>query len=665
MHYRWLMAAALALYCLAGALLIAQNPGLQYDEALLVAGGVALRHPSPVQALQATPDTWICRHSLCFPLMAEGAYIGAIKEILSVPAFVLAGPRPWVVRAVSMALTLLGLWGIMSATKALAGPAIAGCLGLILAVNPSFINMTVFDNGAVAATICALGLLALAACRYSARPTVAAMFWIGAAAGFAMWTRANLIWTLAAIALSLAVVLRRGIIVPLSHAAALIAGVLAGGLPLWIYQIVSRGGTFAAMGLAGQATGNWAELLHIRLIMLSEVLLLDAEHTVMWGTSVVPAWLRWTSLALITAAAIACLAIGRRFARITALSFLLLIAFLFASRLQIAEHHLISVVPFAAAVSVLAAAALVQRFPQLRLALVLMTTLYAGFCVYWLAREVQGLRETGGLLVWSDAISELAGISEAKAAGRVVKAVDWGFSDNLYVLSDGRLMARDAFNLEHPSISLAGRPWPQEIQEGGLFLISGSENRQFSAPVDEFLKALRETQPVFAEQTIATRQGTTYARLIDIQRDTLGQGKPASFSETFDVNLANPSSDSQLTGLYPADGQPWRWSGPRFSVNLNRGSIGAPWLDVQLFVPEASIEKLSRITLTGRVGSHQLPHETFTRAGEFTYSRPIDAAWFTNGSATVEFELDKWLPASPADSRELGLVVRSIRLHAR
>src|SRR6188474_2079468 len=82
----WAVWGALALYILWACLLILQNPGFQYDEALLVLGAVHLRHSPGELTLPHDPNTWICPSGFCLPLMTV-RYVGAIKEYLCLPLF--------------------------------------------------------------------------------------------------------------------------------------------------------------------------------------------------------------------------------------------------------------------------------------------------------------------------------------------------------------------------------------------------------------------------------------------------------------------------------------------------------------------------------------------------------------------------------------------------
>ena len=52
-----------------------------------------------------------------------------------------------------------------------------------------------------------------------------------------------------------------------------------------------------------------------------------------------------------------------------------------------------------------------------------------------------------------------------------------------------------------------------------------------------------------------------------------------------------------------------------------------------------------------------LPPETYTTAGDYFYVREIPASLLTGDSLRVDFQLDKAMPPSSADIRELGIIV--------
>ncbi|HUI79888.1 MAG TPA: hypothetical protein VLY24_18305 [Bryobacteraceae bacterium] len=135
------------------------------------------------------------------------------------------------------------------------------------------------------------------------------------------------------------------------------------------------------------------------------------------------------------------------------------------------------------------------------------------------------------------------------------------------------------------------------------------------------------------------------------------------------VHTGDPKSESQLlSGFYGIEQNAWRWTAQQFSVAL-RPPAGAAQkgatLNVQLAVPDVTINQLKTVTLSAGTGSVALAPETYTQSGSFTYTRDVPASQLTGDSVRLDFHLDKALPPSASDKRELGLIVSSIALDAK
>src|SRR5579864_30982 len=491
----WIARGALIVYCLLAGVLILQKPGLYYDEALMAVGSVHMRHSTAELTVPHDPDTWLCLRGHCFPLMTM-RYIGAVKEYVYLPAFDIFGTHAEVIRVGSVLFSLLGLWGIGRLLgQQVSRPAGAFTI-LAIAINPAFVSTTVFDNGSVVVMMAALGLVCVGISKYVRNPSAASAFLIGAAMGLGVWSRANFIWLMISIVGAAVVVLRRKLLGPAGHWLAWIGGGLLGGLPFLVYQIYSSGGTWVATNMF-IAREPWADRLRTRLVLLSETLLTDREHRAMWDGPAMPAWQRWMFPAVVVLGLIVCLAMSRRWGKVqslwaqgVALTFLFLALFHFFSKTQIAEHHLIILVPLAAMVVVLACSILQARFRWGLVVSAVVAVVYLGSVVYWQFGTIRGLHRTRGVGPWSDAIYRLARELPQKYPTQEIKILDWGLESNLYVLTDARLHTREIYSDE------AHGPWPGEIRRGGVFLLNGPDNRQFPAACEAFLKALAETRPV-------------------------------------------------------------------------------------------------------------------------------------------------------------------------
>jgi hypothetical protein len=130
------------------------------------------------------------------------------------------------------------------------------------------------------------------------------------------------------------------------------------------------------------------------------------------------------------------------------------------------------------------------------------------------------------------------------------------------------------------------------------------------------------------------------------------------------VKAADQGTASQLLkGFYEIEHDAWRWTAGKFSVRLRtprRASTKGTTLRLNFSLPEAVIAKLQSVSLDATVNGTALGHETYKQAGAFTYSRDVPAPVLTQELAQVDFSLDKVLPATPGDKRELGIIVTSV-----
>lgn len=130
------------------------------------------------------------------------------------------------------------------------------------------------------------------------------------------------------------------------------------------------------------------------------------------------------------------------------------------------------------------------------------------------------------------------------------------------------------------------------------------------------------------------------------------------------VHVADPRTASQLVGgFYAVEANAWRWTAGKFSVVLrlprNASSKGAI-LQLKLTIPDAVLAHEKAVTLSGSVNGVPLKPETYTHPGQYTYLRDIAAAQLEGDSAGVDFSVDKTIPPSAADKRELGLIVAEV-----
>jgi hypothetical protein len=682
-YLRWGIPCALVIYCLLAVLAIRQRPGLNHDEAQLVLGSVQMRISSDELSLPYDPDIWIHLFGQNIQLMTM-RYIGAVKDYLCLPLFEIFRHHTSVIRVVSMLLAALGIWGLVKLVNDHASPPAAALAAAIISINPAYLYSTTFDNNAAATFAAAMGLLCLAISHYLRVRTAAAAFWIGAAIGFGIWARANFLWLAAALILAALIVLGKRLLVPASHWVRWALGGIVGGFPFLLYQVLSKGGSWQALGMF-YTPGTLKERVSTRLAMFTETMLSDREHRAMWDSLSMPAWQRWLFPSIALACCLACLIArtGRSrphaiITRILALAFLLYGAMLLVTRAPVSEHHLIALMPLAAAVTALVMTAAcgsgtpipgsdrngaVGRSRTIILITVVLAIVYTGSAMYWQFAAIQGLRRTGGIGQWSDGINPLALYLEEKHSAKPIKILDWGLQTSLFVITDGKVHTREIFGDATAQQSGLRRSWLEEIRDGGIFVLNGPYNRMIPAASLAFLKALAAARPVTRRRIFEQRNHVPYAEVIEIEPDSIGKGTPSADEIPSSLSTGDAGSVKQLEGFYDIENG-WRWTKRQFSITLGSGAANDR-LVVQLYIPDSIIQELGAITLTAKLGDHTLAPETYQKPGQYTFARDLEARWLQPGANRIDFSLDKFLAPTPADNRELGIVVLSAALEAK
>jgi len=123
-----------------------------------------------------------------------------------------------------------------------------------------------------------------------------------------------------------------------------------------------------------------------------------------------------------------------------------------------------------------------------------------------------------------------------------------------------------------------------------------------------------------------------------------------------------------VSGFYDVESGAWRWTAPKFSVSLQPPAASATRgarLVLKLVIPETLIQKLNTIMLSAKVGDTSLPPRTFNKSGEYTYTQDVPSTALQANSVLVNFWLDKSMPPTASDRRELGIVVQQVGLEPK
>ncbi len=135
------------------------------------------------------------------------------------------------------------------------------------------------------------------------------------------------------------------------------------------------------------------------------------------------------------------------------------------------------------------------------------------------------------------------------------------------------------------------------------------------------------------------------------------------------LHTADPRAEVQLVrGFHAVEAGAWRWTEKNFAVSLHppagAQSKGAN-LMVKLALPEVLLQKVGPVTVNVKVGGQPLQPETFDSPGDKTYSRAVPASVLGADMVPVEFSLDKAIPPTGQDIRELGVIVSLIGFEAK
>ena len=135
------------------------------------------------------------------------------------------------------------------------------------------------------------------------------------------------------------------------------------------------------------------------------------------------------------------------------------------------------------------------------------------------------------------------------------------------------------------------------------------------------------------------------------------------------VNMADPSTATQLvSGFHAVENGGWRWTMKKFSVVLKTpqgAETNGGMLRFKTFISDDQINRLGPLTVSADVDGHQLDPQTFSKPGEYVYSRAVPAEALKAPSVKVSFSLDKAREPDNVDGRQLGVVALLIGLQPR
>jgi hypothetical protein len=509
--------AAVAVYLMCAWIHGLLAPGLQYDEAIFAHGAVHMLHGEGTPPFANHAGSWMSVAGRPVQLMVM-PYAGSAKSYILMPFFAVAGPSIGAIRTVSLLLGAIGIAGIVLFVSGVWGKFVGLGAGLVLAVHPGYVAWTAFDNTGFALWVAALAGVLLALRHFVDVPSGATATMVGVALGFAIWSRANFVWPIAGACIAAVVVSRGDALRRWRYAPFILAGGVAGGFPLLLYLIRSRFGTFQMMADHSINKPLWS-LLPVRLKMAWQSLFYDPHRRIIWGgESAVPEWETNFVLAIIAASLVLTIYGGRndgiraRWARAAGITLIATVPITLTARLWLAPYHFITYLPIAVIVAV-AAASSVSHIRVARAGVAICLVVFIFSAMRWNVLAGQRLRQTGGKAFWSNSIVDLNRYLLDSHAHQTVNALDWGFGNGLYVLSNGRLITRELFWGFSELTATDGSPWRDWVRPGEMYV-------HFTAPVPHpdagkrgFFNALKQSGIPAVQKEFVQADGEPFATI--------------------------------------------------------------------------------------------------------------------------------------------------------
>lgn len=86
---------------------------------------------------------------------------------------------------------------------------------------------------------------------------------------------------------------------------------------------------------------------------------------------------------------------------------------------------------------------------------------------------------------------------------------------------------------------------------------------------------------------------------------------------------------------------------------------------MKIMIPDSEIQKLSSVQLSASIQGDPLAAETYSKAGQYTYTRDVPADKLRGHLVRIDFSVDHTLPPSASEQRELGIIVSEVGLVAK
>jgi len=163
----------------------------------------------------------------------------------------------------------------------------------------------------------------------------------------------------------------------------------------------------------------------------------------------------------------------------------------------------------------------------------------------------------------------------------------------------------------------------------------------------------------------------TFATACKSQRDLTGytEEETSAPRPAAAIQVADPRAAPQLvSGWWDVEDHAWRWTTRKFAVVL-RTPIGAArrgaTLRFRFTLPDVVFSRFKEIKLAASMQGKPLAPETYLQPGTALYTRDITADLVSTPSVRIDFELDHSFTPGNGDSRDLGVIARSMGLESK
>jgi hypothetical protein len=443
-RFPFIVALPLGLYLLF-ALTLISRPGLEYDEVLFANAAMG--------DLDGSFVAWkIEVFGKAVPLMLAG-YIGALKAYLYAPLFHWFAPSALLVRLPVVLLGLVSLILTYAFLRRIFDKQVGFVTLLLLGLDASFVFANKLDWGPVALSTALRSGALYFAWRWLEGGKSKFLVWTCLLLGLGVYDKLIFLWFVAALIVACTICFRHRIVSMVQWRMIVLAmgAFTLACLPLIAFNLVHWMQTFRGHAII---TDQWNIYLSQRFYVFRSTLdgsliyrlinLTDLDGAFGTEGSFLPAAFA-LSVALITAQQL-----RKRWRQKTETTFIAVqLAIILACICTIAEasgpHHMIMIYPFP---HILVALALCRTAGHggraIRSSVIAAAIVLLASQILVDVRYIQSFRTKGGAGAWSDAIYELAKYS-GERPGKKFFLMDWGMSNQLLLLSNGRINKEESF----------------------------------------------------------------------------------------------------------------------------------------------------------------------------------------------------------------------------